>query len=140
MRSKVDSGACCSVVGPEPAQDYPTEETEASKKGLHFVSASGDPMPNQGEKILLIKSPGGSLKTMRNQVTSCTGPLTSIAQMVDADNFVGFSKKGSFILNLNTGEIEMMERVDDTFEIEVEIVPYAEAKPKLEKAGFQGRP
>ena len=76
---------------------------------------------------------------MRNQVTSCTGPLTSIAQMVDADNFVGFSKKGSFILNLNTGEIEMMERVDDTFEIEVEIVPYAEAKPQLEKAGFQRR-
>ena len=34
----------------------------------------------------------------------------------------------------------MMERVDDTLELELEIVPYAEAKPMLEKAGFQGRP
>ncbi len=61
--------------------------------------------------------------------------------MVDADNFVGFSKKGSFILNLNTGELEMMERVDDTFELELEVVPYAEAKPMLEKQpGFQRQP
>ena len=32
MRSKVDSGACCSVICPETAQDYPTEETEAALK------------------------------------------------------------------------------------------------------------
>ena len=137
----VDSGAWCTVIGPEIAQDYPLKETEASRKGLSFISASGDPMPNHGERTLVIKTPGGSLKTMRSQVTPCTGSLTSIAQMVDADNFVGFSKRGSFILNLNTGELEMMERVDDTFELELEVVPYAEAKPMLEKQpGFQRQP
>ena len=98
-------------------------------------------MPNHGEKTLVVKTPGGSLKTMRSQVTPCTGSLSGIAQMVDAGNFVGFPKQGSFILNLSNGEIEMMERVDDTFELELEIVPYAEAKPMLDKqAGFQGRP
>ena len=59
---------------------------------------------------------------------------------MDADNFVGFSTAGSFILNMRTGAIDWMERKDDCFELELEVLPYAEAAPMREKAGFQWRP
>ena len=75
------------------------------------------------------------MRTMRNQVCHCTGALTSVSALVDSDNCVGFSPAGSFVLNLQTGDIDWMERKDDTFELELEVVPYAEAKSQLEQ-GF----
>ena len=60
--------------------------------------------------------------------------------MVDADHFVGFSTAGSFIMNMRTGAIDWMERKDDGFELELEVLPYTEAAPLLKQAGFQGQP
>ena len=71
-----DSGACGPVINPEVAADYPLEETEASRKGVAFVSASGDPMLNHGQRLLLVKKPSGRIVAMRNRVTPCTGALT----------------------------------------------------------------
>ena len=79
---------------------------------------------------------------MRNQVCPCTGPLTSVAKLIDSDHFVGFCSLGSFILNMRTDEVDWLERNDDCFELELEIVPYHEAKPQLDSiknAGFPGR-
>ena len=39
---------------------------------------------------------------------------------------------GSFILDLHTNEVDWLVRKDDQFELELEIVPYAEAKKHLE--------
>ena len=144
LRTKIDSGACDPIIHPELAQDYPTIETEASKHGVGFILASGDPMPNLGERVLLVKSLGGStIKSMRNNVVQCTGPLTSVAKLIGANNFVGFSSLGSFILDLTTGEVDWLERKDDCFELELEVVPYVEAKQHLDNvsgnSGFQGR-
>ena len=97
-------------------------------------------MPIHGDKILLVKTPGGGLKTMRNTVCPCTGALTSVAKMNDSDHMVVFSKRGSFIMHESTGDIDWMTRTkDDSCELELELVPYSEAKPILEKAGFQRR-
>ena len=39
-----------------------------------------------------------------------------------------------------TGDIDWMTRTkNDSFELELELVPYSEAKPILEKAGLQRR-
>ena len=97
-------------------------------------------MPNHGEKVFVVKTPSGAMKSMRNQVCPCTGPLTSVARLVDADNFVGFCKKGPFILDIQSGAVDWLERRDDCFELLLEVFPYAEAEPMLKKAGFQGRP
>ena len=140
IRTKVGSGACEPAINPETAADYPIEETEASKKGVAVVSASGDPMPQLGQRTFVVKTPSGALMSFKNQVCHCTGPLTSVAKMVDADNCVGFSTAGSFIMNTRTGAIDWMERKDDGFELELEVLPYTEAAPLLKKAGFQGQP
>lgn len=139
-RTKVDSGACDSVINEAVAEDYPLREIEASKVGMSFVSASGDPMPNLGEKIMLVKSPSGVARSMRNQVVNCTGPLTSVARLIDVGNFVGFCSEGCFILDPNTGAFDLMERKGGCFELELELVPFNEAAPELGKLGFPRQP
>ena len=39
-------------------------------------------------------------------------------------------------MDLRDQSIEWIDRNDDAYEMELEIVPYDEAKPLLEKAGF----
>ena len=63
----------------------------------------------------------------------CTGPLTAVASLIDSDKFVGFCSLGSFILDMRTNEVDWLERKDDQFELELEIVPYAEAKQYLDQ-------
>ena len=93
-------------------------------------------MPNLGQKTLLVKTPAGHMRGMRNTVVNCTGALTATSRLVDENNFVGHSPEGSFILNMDQGEFDMLERVDDCFELELEIVPYAEAASILKDMGL----
>ena len=85
---------------------------------------------------MLVKAPSGKYKALKKQICDCTGPLASIPKMCDNGHFVGLGKTGGFILNLTDQSIEWIERNDDAYEMELEIVPYKEAKPLLEKAGF----
>ena len=100
IRTKVDSGACDTVVGLEDALDYPLQESKSSKDG--FISASGDAMPNHGQRVLVVKAPSGRLMSLAAQVVPCIGSLTSVAKLIDAGHFVGFHKEGSFIMDLST--------------------------------------
>ena len=93
-------------------------------------------MPNHGERTLLVKTASGKMKVLKKQICDCTGPLTSIPKTCDNNHFVGLGKTGGFILDLRDQSIEWIDRNDDAFEMELEIVPYDEAKPLLEKAGF----
>ena len=94
------------------------------------------------KKVLLVRKPSGRLMSMRNTVCPCTGPLTSVAKLCDSDHFVGFCSAGSFILNLRTDEVDWLNRVDDCYELELEVVPYQEAKQYLDSIkpapGFPG--
>ena len=92
IRAKVDSGALQTVIHEHTAPDYPLMQTEASKQGMAFTSASGDLMPNLGQKILLVKTPAGHVRVMRNTVVNCIGALTATSRLVDEDNFVGHSR------------------------------------------------
>ena len=139
VRSKVDPGACDSIVPPHIGADYTSEETEMSKKGLNYTSAAGTPMPSYGARTLLVKTPGGKLMTAKHNVVPSTGALTSVSKLVDNGHFVGFHPDGAFIYHLATGHVEKIQRVNDCYEMGLEIVPYAQAKPLLNQVGFQGR-
>lgn len=135
MRSKIDSGACESVVNQRVAVDYPTFETEASKRGLGFVSASGDVMPNAGEKAIVVNTTSGKYKIMKNEVCDHTGPLTSVARTVDADSIVIFPKKESLLIDKD-GTVDYLTRTEGCFELSLEIVPFAKAEEQRKASGF----
>ena len=44
--------------------------------------------------------------------------------------------EGSFIMDLATGEFDRMTRINDCFELELEVVPHSEAAPLLKASGF----
>ena len=52
---------------------------------------------------------------------------------------MGFCSAGPFILDLRTDEVDWLDRADDCFELELEVVPYNEAKSQLDslKPGFR---
>ena len=77
---------------------------------------------------------------MANNVVPCTGALTAVASLNDNNQFVGVHPDGAFIYNLTTKTLERIERVEDSFELELEVVPYEAAKQVLEPSGFQRRP
>ena len=93
-------------------------------------------MPSHGEKTLAVKVPSGRIMSLTAQVVPCTGSLTAVSKLIDAGQFVGFHKNGSFIMDLETGKFEKINRVDYCFEIELEVVPYEEAAPLLKTSGF----
>ena len=93
-------------------------------------------MANHGERTLLVKAPSGKLMALKKQICDCVGPLTSIPKICDHNHFVGLGKNGGFILDLSDRSIEWIERDGDEYAMELEIVPYEEAKPLLKQAGF----
>mgnify|MGYP001146710354 FL=1 len=46
----VDSGAAETVIPHLMVQSHPIRETDASRSGLNYVSATGDPIPNLGDQ------------------------------------------------------------------------------------------
>ena len=88
-------------------------------------------MPNHGQRVLVVKPPSGRLMSLASQVVPCTGSPTAVAKLIDASHFVGFHKNGSFIMDLETGEFDKMTRVNDCFELVLEVLPHTEAEPLL---------
>ena len=72
MSIAVDSGACDNVTGPKDIPQYEDhiKETKDSINGEHFVSASGDEIPNYGEIALPIVTRERNLKNITFQAVS----------------------------------------------------------------------
>ena len=60
----VDSGAAETVIPHTLVLGHPIVETEASKSGVNYASATGQPIPNLGEQRLLLCATEGSLRSI----------------------------------------------------------------------------
>ena len=107
--------------------DYGVTETEASRKGMYYLSASGDPIPNLGEKSLMLMTESGSLRSMMYQVAKVTKPLGSVSRICKAGHAVVFDDEGSFIYNKSTGSVDWLREENGTYVLDSYIVPKAEA-------------
>ena len=123
METTIDSGAVETVCGPEVAAEYITRETEASKRGDHWVSASGDPIINHGEKTVVITMGNRELGTMTYQVADVTKPLASVACICGARHRVVFDDEGSFIENNVTGAIDWLRQSNNTYVLDTWAMP-----------------
>ena len=66
--------------------------------------------------------------TAKHNVAPSIGALTAVSKLVGAGHFVGFHPNGAFIYNISTGAVGQIERIHDCYEIELEVVPYSQAK------------
>ena len=105
----VDSGAIDTVIPRRVAKGITVRQTEASRNGLKYRSASGNAIVNEGEKNLRGYTNEANMVDMTAQVAEVTKPLGSVRAFVKAGNKVVFDNGGSYIQNKTTGVKTIIE-------------------------------
>ena len=105
-------------------------------KGEHFVSATGEEIPNYGQVSLLVITREKSLKSITFQAAGVAKPLLSVEQLGEAGNVVICDGDNSCIVNKHTGEMMALRREEGNFMLDVWIPPVS----VYEEMDFQGQP
>ena len=119
----VDSGAAETVIPHRLVSQYPIRETEASKAGMCYASATNQPIPNLGEQQLPLVTREGSLRGMTLQAAPVSKPLGSVKRMCANNHRVVFDDDGSYIQNKLTGEINWLREDNGNYMLDVWVVP-----------------
>ena len=100
----LDSGATEAVASADIIKAVATQPGEAMRRGVRYEVASGDLIPNLGEKCFTAVGEQGQERTIKAQVCEVNKALLSVHRMVQAGNTVAFSKHGSYAQDDETGE------------------------------------
>ena len=105
----MDSGCGVSVAPPGMCPAYPIAESEGSRRGQEFMSASEDTMPNLGEQKLEVVLDSGKSTSIKYQIADVSRALNAVTEICDAGhpdhgNHVIFGRRGGMIVNLETGK------------------------------------
>ena len=130
----VDTGACETVGDPNQIP-CKVRETDASRRGACFASATGEAIPNLGEMTMPMYTREGSFRSMRIQAAPVTKPLASVLRIVQAGHVVVFDAEGSYIMNKESGEINMLREEEGNYMLDVWVPPMGN-----EASGFPRQP
>ena len=100
----VDSGATETVVGEDMIKEVETKPGEGTRRGVQYEVASGELIPNLGERNFVAYGEQGEARTIKAQVCDVNKALMSVSRMVQAGNKVVFSKSGSYVEDESTQE------------------------------------
>ena len=119
----IDSGAAETVIPHTLVTDYPIVETERSRSGACYASATGEPIPNLGEQKLLMATEEGSMRAMTFQAAPVAKPLGSVKRICQAGHYIIFDEEGSYIMNKVTGELNWLREQNGNYMLDVWIPP-----------------
>jgi hypothetical protein len=111
----VDSGAVEHVLPECWLPTIPMEESPGSRVGKKYLSATGQEIPNLGQKSLYTKTREGQPRGICFQVAPVRKPLMSVAKMNEAGNDVNLRGSNPHILNIKTREVTALRREGKTF-------------------------
>lgn len=114
----MDTGAVNSVAPMTTGRDVPLCESDGSRRGQVYHSASGDKIPNLGQKALDVVTNEGNEFRMTFQIADVTKPLTSVGAVTDAgdgSNYVVFHRDGGWIAHPATGKRTHFARKDGVY-------------------------
>ena len=127
VKGVMDSGASESVAPANLAPQYTVTSSPGSLVGQEYTSASGNVIPNLGEKVLDIVMEDGRETQVKYQVADVSRPLNSISEICDAGGKYGqivlFGRTGGAILNLETGIQTPFAREDGIYTMDVWVKP-----------------
>jgi hypothetical protein len=110
----IDSGAVEHVLPPSFLPRVRMTESPGSKAGKRYLSATGEAIPNLGQKVLYGKTREGQPRNITFQIAPVRKPLISVAKMGDAGNDVNLTDK-PHIRNRVTGQVTALRREGKTF-------------------------
>ena len=132
----VDSGAAETVMPHNLVLDHEIVETQASRSGLCYASATDEPIPNLGELRLPLMTSEGTCRGMRFQAAPVSRPLGSVERICQPGHRVTFDEDGSFIENKMTGEINWLREDNGNYIMDLWVMLANGSK----NMGFQGQP
>ena len=107
----VDSGATIPVMSPETGEAYDLQESEASKLGVEYEVASGDTLPNLGEKKMAVMTAEGTLRGYTSQCADVSKPLQAVRALLESKHAVCFGLGDGddhLVINKVSGEINRL--------------------------------
>ena len=99
----MDSGSGDSVAPTTLAPGVSVRESVGPKQGQHYVSATGNRIPNLGEKVLEAATEEGNHHRVTFQVTDVSRPLCAVSKVCQKGNRVIFDEHGGVVQNKATG-------------------------------------
>ena len=119
----IDSGAAETVIPHTLVPDHPIVETDASRGGLNYSSAAGDPIPNLGEQKLSLMTQEGTVRAMTFQAAPVDRPLGSVKRMCNSGHMVVFDEEGSYVYNKTSGELNWLREENGNYMLDTWVAP-----------------
>ena len=119
----VDSGAAETVIPHDLVIDHPIRDTDSSRSGLCYASATGQPIPNLGEQKLPMVTRENTMRGMTFQAAPVSRPLGSVKRICSHNHRVVFDDEGSYIQNKATGETNWMREEDGNYILDLWVMP-----------------
>ena len=126
VEAYVDSAAVATVMKADTIPGIEVVESEGSKKGHIWWSASNHPIKNEGQKVIPFRTSCGKKRRITFQIAKVSKPLVSVNALNDTGHDVILSKKNPRIVCPNGEEIKLRAKnkvfILDMF---VRVVPFA---------------
>ena len=122
LRMGVGSGSAVTIIGRDTAVDYPLLEGLA---GHVYTAANGESIYDEGKREVCVQEAGGQMKILRTRVGDVRKGLLAVAGLIDTGHEVIFDAERSVIHHKTTGKTTAMKRINDVFEVELDVVPFA---------------
>ena len=109
----MDSGTLDSVAPPSILPGVTIKDSEGSRSGQNYGSATGHRAPNLGEQQFVGTFEDNSKAPVSFQIADITRPLLAVGKICDQNSHVGFGKSGGVIYDLDAGRRTNFYRDDD---------------------------
>ena len=119
----IDSGAADHVIPLGWIAWIIVTASAGSLRGLHYISASGNRLPNKGEQRVRFLTKEGTWATLLFQVAGINKPLVSVSRLIDEGWRVVFDVDGSYVLHKKTTRKITMNRTRGVFTVEAYVEP-----------------
>ena len=124
VQSVMDSGCGCSVAPPGMCPAYPIHESEGSRRGQEFMSASEHELPNLGEQVLNVVMGDGKETSIKYAIADVSRALNAVTEICDHGNRVIFGRGGGVIENLQTGKQTPFKREGNIYCLDYWVKPF----------------
>ena len=101
----IDSGAATHVIPKGWLSSIPAEPSAGSKKGIHYIAATGNRVPNEGRQRVPFWTEEGVGLSWIFQVTKVNKPLVSVGKLIEEGWRIVFDEEASYIKHKKTEQI-----------------------------------
>ena len=150
----LDSGASHSInKGAKYTPNWKLTPSEASRRGVQYIGAGGELIPNEGERQGTMLFENGIIANTRMQEGNVRRPLLAVSQVEDQGNVTIFSSQGSIVAPMSDPAVQKIlalmtqiktgikvHRVNNTYRIPVWIKAGIENAAAVTKTVFSRQP